>query len=76
MTAPRVVQPFHIIDRNNTGKLADAATANASDTMNATFCFSNAMPSSTAITPSTSVVMRDTFSSSALLALPFLKTVA
>jgi len=36
--------------------------AKASDTMKATFCFSKAIPSSTAITPSATVVMRETFS--------------
>jgi hypothetical protein len=30
---------------NNTGKLAEHATAKASITINATFCFSKAMPS-------------------------------
>ena len=29
MTAPRVVQSFHSTDMNSTGKLADAAIANA-----------------------------------------------
>ena len=76
MTAPRVVQSFHSTDMNSTGKLAEAAMANASDTMNAMFCFSKAMPSTTAIRPRASVVMRETFSSEALSALPFLNTVA
>ena len=76
MTAPRVVVPFQNTDRNRTGKLAEAATAKASDTMKATFCFSNRMPSSTAMTPSTRVVMRETRSSEALSALPCLMTVA
>ena len=44
--------------------------------MKAMFCFSNTMPSSTAMTPSVRVVMRDTRSSAALSALPFLNTVA
>ena len=44
--------------------------------MKAMFCFSKAMPSTTATTPSARVVMRETFSSLALSALPFLKTVA
>ncbi len=50
--------------------------ANASDTMKAMFCFSNAMPSTTATTPSAMVVILDTRSSEALSALPFLMTVA
>ena len=50
--------------------------AKASETMNAMFCFSNAMPSATATTPSATVVIRDTLSSEALSALPFLNTVA
>lgn len=76
ITAPRVVQFFHNKDRISTGKLAEAAMANASDTMKATFCFSNTMPSSTAITPSTRVVTRETFSSEPGAGLPFLITVA
>ena len=50
--------------------------AKASATMKATFCPSNEMPSSTAIAPSTPVVMRVTRSSSATRALPPLNTVA
>ena len=45
-------------------------------TMKAMFCFSKAMPSTTATMPSATVVMRDTCSSAALSALPFLITVA
>src|SRR5690606_33452038 len=75
MVAPRVVQFFHSTDMNSTGKLAEAAIAKASDTMKAMFCFSNAMPRITAITPSTMVVMRETRSSEAESALPFLNTV-
>ena len=71
-----MVQPFHSTERNSTGKLAEAAIAKASDTMKAMFCFSNTMPRITATTPSASVVMRETFSSEALSALPFLNTVA
>ncbi|MCY1508630.1 hypothetical protein D9M68_429450 [compost metagenome] len=74
--APRVVQPLHSTDMNSTGKLADAATANASDTMKAMFCFSNTMPSTTATRPRMIVVMRETRSSTELVACPFLKTVA
>jgi hypothetical protein len=70
ITAPRVVQSFHSSDRNSTGKLAEAAIAKASDTMNAMFCFSKAMPSTTATTPSASVVMRETFSSDLLSRCP------
>src|SRR4029079_5995387 len=55
MTAPRVVQSFHNTDIKRTGKLADAAMAKARLTMNAIFCFSNAMPSKTA-TPPTPIV--------------------
>ena len=51
ITAPRVVQSFHSTDMNSTGKLAEAAIAKASDTMKAMFCFSKAMPSSTATMP-------------------------
>ena len=51
ITAPRVVQSFHSSDMNSTGKLADAATAKASDTMKAMFCFSKTMPSRTATMP-------------------------
>ena len=76
ITAPLVVQSFHSTDSSSGGKLAEAATAKASDTMKAMFCFSNTMPSSTAMAPSVSVVMRETRSSAALSALPFLITVA
>ena len=76
MTAPLVVQSFHKTLMNSTGKLAEAAIAKASDTMKAMFCFSNTMPNTTATTPSVKVVMRDTRSSAALSALPFLNTVA
>ena len=51
ITAPRVVQSFHSTDMNSTGKLADAAIAKARDTMKAMFCFSNTMPSTTAMMP-------------------------
>ena len=54
-----MVQSFHSTDMNSTGKLAEAAMAKASDTMKAMFCFSKAMPSTTAITPSARVVMRE-----------------
>src|SRR5690606_8267772 len=76
IVAPPVVQSFHSTDMNSTGKLAEAAIAKASDTMKAMFCFSNAIPSTTATAPSTRVVMRDTLSSEAESALPFLNTVA
>ena len=59
----------------STGKLAEAAMAKASDTMKAMFCFSNAMPNTTAMMPSAMVVILETRSSSALLAWPFLITV-
>ena len=76
MTAPLVVQSFHSTDMNNTGKFADAAIAKAKATMKAMFCFSNAMPNTTAMMPRATVVMRDTRNSEALSALPFLNTVA
>ena len=76
ITAPLVVQSFHSSDRISTGKFADAAMAKASDTMKATFCFSNTIPSSTAITPNAKVVMRETRSSEPGAGLPFLNTVA
>ena len=75
ITTPRVVQSFHSTDMNSTGKLAEAAIANASETMKAMFCFSNTIPSRTASTPRHTVVMRDTRSSEALSALPLLMTV-
>ncbi len=70
-----MVQSFHSTDMNSTGKFAEAATAKASETMKAMFCFSNTMPSSTATTPRHSVAIRDTFSSASLSAFPPLKTV-
>ena len=75
ITAPLVVQSFHSTDMNNTGKLADAAIAKANDTMKAMFCFSKAMPNTTAITPNANVVMRETRSSAALSAWPLWNTV-
>src|SRR3954464_2644410 len=45
--APRVVRPFQYIDRISTGKLAEAAMPKVRPTRNATFCFSNRMPSTT-----------------------------
>jgi DNA polymerase-3 subunit epsilon len=59
-TAPLVVQSFHSTLMKSTGKLADAAIAKASDTMKAMFCFSKAMPSTTATMPNAMVVMRET----------------
>ncbi len=76
MTAPRVVQSFHSTLMNSTGKLADAAMAKARLTMKAMFCFSKAMPSTTAMMPRQMVVIFDTRSSEALSAVPFLTTVA
>jgi len=76
MTAPRVVVPFHNSDRISTGKLPEAASAKASETMKATFCFSNRIPSRIANAPSASVLMRETLSSLADVAFPLLKTVA
>src|ERR1035437_9610665 len=60
VTAPLVVQSFHNTDMNKTGKLAEAAITNASITMKATFSFSNAIPSVTAMIPSTTVVILET----------------
>ena len=76
ITAPRVVQSFHRMDMMSAGKLADAAMAKASDTIKATFCFSKATPSTTAMTPRVKVVIRETRSSEAVSALPPLNTVA
>ena len=45
------MQSFHSTDMNSTGKLA-RRRSRTSDTMKAMFCFSKAMPSTTAITPS------------------------
>ncbi|MNL35463.1 hypothetical protein D3C87_1574960 [compost metagenome] len=59
MVAPRVVQPRQEIDSTSTGKLALAAIANARPTMNATFWFSNTMPSKMAMTPSAMVDSRE-----------------
>ena len=58
ITAPRVVQSFQSTDMKSTGKFADAAIANASDTMKAMLCFSKTMPSATARMPRTTVVMQ------------------
>src|SRR5574343_710491 len=76
ITAPLVVQFFHSTDMKRTGKLAEAAMAKARETMKAMFCFSKAIPRTTAITPRTKGVIRETRSSAAESALPFLNTVA
>ena len=55
---------------SSAGKLPLAAMANASDTMNATFCPLKAIPSSTASTPRPSVATRATRSSSPSAAWP------
>ena len=39
ITAPRVVQSFHNTDIKSTGKFAEAAIAEARDTINEIFCF-------------------------------------
>ena len=65
-TAPQVVNRRQYIASSSAGKLALAATANASPTMNATFWPSNTMPRTTAMTPSTTVAMRATRSCSLL----------
>ncbi len=75
ITAPLVVQPFHSTLISSTGKLALAAMAKARLTMKAMFCFSNAMPSSTAMMPRQTVVIFDTRSSAFGSALPPLITV-
>jgi hypothetical protein len=56
--------------------LAEQAMVKASMTMKATFCFSKMMPSSTAMTPSTRVVIFDTRSSVFESALPLRQTEA
>jgi len=58
------------------GKLAEAAMAKASDTMKATFCFSNTMPRNMAMMPRATVVSLEILSSSLELALPFLRAEA
>ena len=75
-TAPLVVQPFHSTERIRAGKLAEAAMAKVSDTMKATFCFSNTMPRNMAMMPRATVVSLEILSSSLELALPFLSAEA
>jgi hypothetical protein len=70
------VQSFHSSDRISTGKFPEAASAKASETMKATFCFSNNMPSSIASVARTRTVRRDTLSSSLELTSPLRKVIA
>ncbi len=60
-TAPRVVKRFQNKDKTITGRLADAATANASATKNATFAFGpSRMATAMATAPTTKAVTRAT----------------
>src|SRR5512143_851217 len=70
VTAPAVVYPRQNIESTSAGKFALAAMANASPTMNATFCPLNVIPSSTARMPSPTVATRATVSCSAVSARP------
>src|SRR3712207_3030206 len=63
-TAPAVVYFFQVIESNNAGKLALAATAKANPTMKATLTSLKSRPNSTASTPSTMVAIRATLTSS------------
>src|SRR5712691_8577987 len=73
-TAPAVLQRRQNIDSTSAGKLALAAMAKASPTMNATFCPLKLMPSSTATIPSRTVASRATRSCSSGLAHPLRTT--
>lgn len=76
MTAPRVLRPFQYIDSSSTGKLELAAMAKARPTMNATFSFSNATPSTMATTPMQTVAILDTSNSVRWLTRPWATTLA
>ena len=69
MKAPRVVSLDQYIESSRTGKLQLAATAKASPTMKATFCFSNAMPRMIATMPRMTVAIFETRISSVSVAL-------
>ena len=58
------------------GRLAAAATANASATRKATFWPLARMPRPMASTPSTTAVIRETLTCSASVTLPFFSTLA
>jgi hypothetical protein len=73
-TAPAVVQRRQKMLSTSAGKFALAAIANASETMNATFCPLNAMPSAMATTPSATVAQRATRSCSRGSASPWRTT--
>ncbi|MNP73444.1 hypothetical protein D3C76_1701600 [compost metagenome] len=60
----------------STGKLVEAAMPKVRPTRNATFIFSNRIPSRIAMIPRPTVAMRVTRISCFSLALPFLSTVA
>ncbi len=65
MTAPRVVNRFQKRDSTITGRLAEAATAKASATKNATLAFGpSRMATPMAMAPTTNAVTRATFTSS------------
>ena len=75
-SAPRVVNRFQNSEYTIVGRLADAATANASATRNATFWPFAPMPPMIAMMPITTTVRRATLTSAPASGLPFFTTLA
>ena len=65
-SAPVVLNRFQNSEYSSVGRFAEAATANASATRNATFCPFAAMPPRMDTTPITTAVIRATFTSACL----------
>ncbi len=66
--APQVLNRFQYSEYTIVGRLAEAATANASATRNATFWPLARMPKPIAATPSTTAVIRETLTCSSSVA--------
>src|ERR671916_396048 len=75
-SAPVVLNRFQNSAYRIVGRLADAATANASATRNAMFWLRARMPAAMAMTPITTAVMRATPTSASGLVSPRLMTLA
>src|SRR5690606_8626004 len=75
-SAPRVVNRFQNSEYTIVGRFADAATANASATRNATFCLCASTQPTIATGPIRTTVRRATRTSEPGSALPFLSTFA
>jgi hypothetical protein len=75
-SAPAVLNRFQNSEYRSVGRLAEAATANASATRNATFWLRARIPAATATTPTRTAVRRATRTSASGFAVPRLITLA